>query len=42
MNWHKSCELAGVIFELVGKATGLGTDMAKEILKSGKFEKMKQ
>lgn len=41
---QKSCELAGVIFELVGKAKpGLGTDMAKEILKSGKaLEKMKQ
>lgn len=41
---QKSCELAGVLFELVGKAKrGQGFDYAKKILKSGKpLKKMKQ
>ncbi|PIU21255.1 MAG: AMP phosphorylase [Candidatus Diapherotrites archaeon CG08_land_8_20_14_0_20_34_12] len=41
---QKSCELAGVIFELVGRAKlGAGTDMAKEILRSGAaLKKMKE
>ncbi len=41
---QKSCELAGVLFELVGKVKrGQGFDYAKKILKSGKaLKKMKQ
>lgn len=39
---QKSCELAGTLFELVGK-TKNGTEYAKEILKSGKaLKKMKE
>ena len=41
---EKSCELAGVLFELVGKSRqGEGKKLAEEILKSGKaLEKMKE
>jgi AMP phosphorylase len=41
---QKSCELAGVLFELVGKAErGHGVELAKRILESGKaLKKMKQ
>jgi len=41
---QKSCELAGVLFELIGKTKkGKGTDYAKEILTSGKaLKKMKE
>lgn len=41
---QKSCELAGALFELVGKCKkGQGYDLAKEILVSGKaLEKMKE
>ncbi len=41
---QKSCELCGVLFELVGKSKdGQGFDYAKKILKSGKaLKKMKQ
>ncbi len=41
---QKSCELAGVLFEMLGEAKkGRGTGLAKEILASGKaLEKMKQ
>ncbi|MBN2067780.1 MAG: thymidine phosphorylase, partial [Candidatus Diapherotrites archaeon] len=41
---QKSCELAGVLFELVGKTKkGRGFALAKEILESGKaLEKMKE
>jgi len=41
---QKSCELAGVLFELTGKAKqGKGTELAKKILESGKaLKKMKQ
>lgn len=41
---QKSCELCGVLFELVGKTKdGHGFDYAKKILKSGKaLKKMKQ
>ncbi|MEM4662827.1 MAG: AMP phosphorylase [Candidatus Diapherotrites archaeon] len=41
---QKSCELAGVLLEMTGKAKkGKGTDLAKKILRSGKaLRKMKE